>query len=229
MGTNKGLVDFQGIPLVQRVMERLKPIADELLVTSNEPEAYRFLGVPIYPDLIPGQGALGGLYTALSVANFPLVAVVACDMIFASPELFSAERDYLLAQNVDGVVPQTEMGYEPFHAVYRREVCLAAVKAALESGKKRANAWFPSVNLAFFSPEQIAVVDPAGVAFINLNAPRNYKRPRRASPKRIAPGNHLKVSPACKGGNAALISAATFAGVKNKSCQSRKSKKWIVE
>ncbi len=176
MGRDKGLVPFLGQPLVRRVVERVRPVADELLITSNNPAAYQFLELPIYPDIVAGRGALSGLYTAFSIANFPLVAVVACDMAFVSADLLAAERDYLVAHAVDGVVPHDENGYEPFHAVYRREVCLAAVRAALESGQKRANAWFSHVNMAFFSAELIAAVDPRREAFVNLNTPEDVQQ-----------------------------------------------------
>ncbi|HJW89725.1 MAG TPA: molybdenum cofactor guanylyltransferase, partial [Anaerolineales bacterium] len=99
MGQDKGLVPLLGQPLVARAIQRLGRLADEVLVTTNHTEAYRFLGIPLFPDLIPGVGALSGLYTALSAAQNPLVAVVACDMPFASADLLSYARDRLLAAN----------------------------------------------------------------------------------------------------------------------------------
>src|SRR6185369_4678742 len=90
MGEDKALKPFLGRPLIQRLVERLSPIADEMIVTTNRPEEYRFLGLRLTPDLKPGRGALGGLYTALASASQPHVAVVACDMPFASPTLLEA-------------------------------------------------------------------------------------------------------------------------------------------
>ena len=93
MGQDKALIPFLGDHLIQRVRGRVAPLADELLVTTNQPQGYRFLGLPLFPDLIPGRGALGGLYTALSAASQPLVAVVACDMPFVNAEMLAAGRD----------------------------------------------------------------------------------------------------------------------------------------
>ncbi len=90
MGEDKALKTFLGRPLIQRVIERLAPIADELIVTTNRPEDYSFLNLRLISDLKPGRGALGGLYTAIASASNPLVAVVACDMPFASATLFEA-------------------------------------------------------------------------------------------------------------------------------------------
>src|SRR5512141_666268 len=90
MGENKALKPFLGRPLIQRVVERLAPIADEVLITTNQPDQFAFLKVPLFPDQRPGRGALGGLHTAIASAHEPYVAVVACDMPFASAQLLQA-------------------------------------------------------------------------------------------------------------------------------------------
>ncbi len=63
MGQDKALLSFLGKPLIVRILERLSPIADELIVITNRPQAYQFLGVPLYPDIVPGRGVLGVLFT----------------------------------------------------------------------------------------------------------------------------------------------------------------------
>ena len=61
MGQDKALMPFLGQPLIQRVVKRLSAIADEIIITTNQPDSYRFLGLPLFPDTRPGHGALGGL------------------------------------------------------------------------------------------------------------------------------------------------------------------------
>ena len=125
MGEDKALKPFLARPLIQRVIERLAPIAHELLVTTNHPENYSFLNLRLIPDLKPGRGALGGLYTAIASASNPHVAVVACDMPFASPTLLEAATRLMVQEEADVVIAKAEEGYEPLHAIYRRgPVCL---------------------------------------------------------------------------------------------------------
>jgi molybdopterin-guanine dinucleotide biosynthesis protein A len=69
MGEDKALKPFLGRPLIQRVIERLAPIADEIIVTTNRPAEYGFLNQRLVADLKPGRGALGGLYTAIASAT----------------------------------------------------------------------------------------------------------------------------------------------------------------
>jgi molybdopterin-guanine dinucleotide biosynthesis protein A len=169
MGSDKALLPFLGKPLILRPLQRLAKLADEVLITANQPENYRFLGLKPFPDLLPGFGALGGLFTALSVASHPYVAVVACDMPFASLALFAAELDLLRESNTDAVIPRSEAGTEPFHAVYRRETCLPRVRTSLRSGLKRVDSWFSEVNIRYMELDEIQIYDPQELAFLNIN------------------------------------------------------------
>jgi molybdopterin-guanine dinucleotide biosynthesis protein A len=171
MGENKAQLDFRGQPLIVRVLERVTRLADEILVTTNQPETYNFLHVPCVPDLLPGLGALGGLYTALSAAHHAIVAVVACDMPFVNAELLAFQQEVLLATPADAVIPRVPQGLEPFHAVYRKATCLPLVKAALEKGQRRVDSWLTQAHIRYLTPEEITRHDPDGLAFLNINTP----------------------------------------------------------
>jgi len=174
MGQDKALMPFLGHPLIQRVVDRLNPIADELLVTTNNPDDYRFLGLPLFRDLKPGRGALGGLYTALSSATCEAVAVVACDMPFASASLIEAANRLLVQEDADVVIPDSGDGLEPLHAVYRRETCIPAIESAIEADKWRLISWFPQAKVRILLPDEIKTFDPSGLAFWNLNTPEEF-------------------------------------------------------
>ncbi|HEY9152966.1 MAG TPA: molybdenum cofactor guanylyltransferase [Anaerolineales bacterium] len=174
MGQDKALKLFLGRPLIQRVIERLQPIADELILTTNHPEDYAFLNLPLFTDLKPGRGALGGLYTALFSAKHSIVAVAACDMPFANPELFKAASEIMVNEEADVVIAKTEEGYEPLHAVYRRETCVPAIDAAIASDKWRMDSWFLQVKMRLLTPEEIKRHDPEGLAFSNINTPEEF-------------------------------------------------------
>ncbi len=180
MGQDKALKLFLGRPLIQRVIERLQPIADEILVTTNRPEDYAFImesdlrDLRLISDLKPGRGALGGLYTAVASATQPLVAVVACDMPFASARLIEAASRLLVEEEADVVIAKSDEGYEPFHAVYRRATCLPAIESAIESDQWKVIAWFPKVKVRVLTLEEIKMLDPDGLAFWNVNTPEEF-------------------------------------------------------
>lgn len=174
MGQDKALMPFLGQPLIRRVIERLSPIASEVLVTTNHPEAYEFLGVPCYPDIIPDRGALGGLFTALSVAKMPLVAVVGCDMPFASPSLLLAASQLLLDSDADIAIPQSDAGLEPLHAVYRARTCLPAIRTSLDLGVWKAITFHKDVDVQVIPPSEVYLHDPDRLTFKNVNTPEEF-------------------------------------------------------
>ena len=179
MGEDKALKPFLGRPLVQRVADRLAPIADEMIVTTNRPAEYGFLNtstgsVRLVADLKPGRGALGGLYTAIASATSDFVAVAACDMPFVSQMFFENAHRLMVEEEADVVIAKTDEGYEPFHALYRRETCLSAIEAAIAADQWKVIAWFPQVKVRILSPEEIKTVDPSGLCFWNLNTPEEF-------------------------------------------------------
>lgn len=174
MGRDKALLPFNGKPLIERVINRVASLGNELVITTNKPRDYIKFGFPLYEDILPGYGALGGMYTALSVSRFPVVIVVACDMPFVSAGILAMSIEMLQADNADVVIPRTENGYEPFHAVYRRETCLPAIMRAIQSGEKRLISWFPNVSISTIPVPELLHHDPQRIAFMNLNTKEDF-------------------------------------------------------
>ena len=176
MGSPKALIPFCGPPLICRAIKRVGSIADELIITTNDQKSLDFLcdrvafgKLKMYGDLYEKRSALNGLYTALHYASNPYVAIVACDMIFPSSLILLAECDALIKSNADVAVPRVSHGYEPFHAVYRRETCLPLVRAALEDGQTKATIWYEHAVLIEFDRQKMLEIDPRGGTLINVN------------------------------------------------------------
>lgn len=184
MGRSKATVPFAGRPLMCRLVERLRYAADELVITTNEPENLEFLhdmypeeGIRLVRDELDYRGALPGLYTALSNAENPYVGVVACDMVFASAALLVAEATTMRESGADVVVPVNKHGFEPFHAMYRKDGCLPSVERALARGEKRAQGFFDdeAVVVREFTQDEVLEAEPMGGCFINANTPDELK------------------------------------------------------
>jgi molybdopterin-guanine dinucleotide biosynthesis protein A len=176
MGQDKALMPFLGKTLLERVIERVSDLGNELLVTTNHPEKFSHFKIPLFQDRQPERGALGGLFTALSAAQFPTVIVVACDMPFVNPDILKVACEWLSTKEGDVVIPRTKYGYEPLHGVYRREICLPAVNRALTTGEKRMISWFPSVKVIPLTEGELVKYDPMGIAFWNVNTLEELRR-----------------------------------------------------
>ena len=178
MGCSKATIPFLGRPLLERIVTRMAPVADELLITTNEPENLGFIAsldlpcpVRFVTDICDKRGSLRGIYTAFTAAKYPLVALIACDMVFASPALAYEQARVAQREGVDAVVPCNANGYEPFHALYRAKTCLPAVKAALARGETRAKDFFDAVCLHEFTRSEVKMAIPDGCCFVNVNTP----------------------------------------------------------
>jgi len=174
MGRDKAFLPFLGRPLISRVVDRLADLTDDLLLIAPRTDEYLALGLRLVPDLLPGRGSLGGLYTALVSASYPLVAVVPCDAPFISLALLAHERDLLASPDFDAVVPSSPDGLEPLHAVYRRDACLPPVRAALDAGEQKLIAWHPQARVRILTAQETAFFDPRGLMFLNVNTPDEF-------------------------------------------------------
>lgn len=174
MGQDKALIPFLGRPLILRILERLVFAMDEVILSTNHPADYAFLNLPLYPDLLPDCGPLGGLYTSLNAAHSQIVAAVACDMPFANPTLFEYEGELLSKTGADVVIPSTPQGLEPLHAVYRCQTCLPVIQSALEAGRLKLVGWLPQVDVKMIPPDEIVHFDPRGQVFWNINTPEEF-------------------------------------------------------
>ena len=181
MREDKALKKFLGKPLIERVIERLNHIADELIVTTNRPADYEFLNTRLIPDLIPERGALGGLYTAISSATHPYVGVVACDMPFASKMFFENSIKLMVAEEADVVISKGDEGYEPLHALYRREVCVSVIESAIQADLWKVSAWFPQVKVYTLTSDEMKIIDPSGLCFWNLNTPEEFAKAEKVA------------------------------------------------
>ena len=72
---------------------------------------------------------------------------------------------------VDAVVPVNKHGFEPFHAVYRRDVCLPCVEELVESGCNRMQDLYERVDIFPFPQELVQRAEPMGGCFMNANTP----------------------------------------------------------
>ena len=115
----------------------------------------------------------------IASAKNPFVGVVACDMPFASATLLEAAGRLLIEEEVDVVIPRSEEGYEPLHAVYRRATCLPAIESAIEADQWRVIAWFPQVKVRILTADEVKRYDLLGLAFWNVNTPDEFVEAER--------------------------------------------------
>lgn len=127
MGMDKGLVHYNGQPMITRILNVLEELELETCIISSNPDYLKF-GKPVLQDLIPGKGPMGGLYTALSYSKAPMVFLIACDM----PAINREGVESLLTYSEIGsiTIARDAKQISPLFACYPRSL-LSNVKEAV--------------------------------------------------------------------------------------------------
>lgn len=168
MGTNKSFLPFAGKPLVQHVIERVQTLSLPVILITNSPNQYAVFDLPMFGDVYPGCGSLGGLYTALHSSATDYTLCVACDMPFLNVDLLRYLLD--LRSGVSAVVPYIADHYESLHAVYNR-ACLPILLEQLEQERLRIHEIYPKLQVRLVVEAEINHFDPEQRSFMNLNTP----------------------------------------------------------
>lgn len=176
MGQDKAFLPVGGRSVIERVLERILPLSDDVILVTNTPDKYRYLGYRMVGDVYPGKGALGGIYTAIQAAGYPHCLVVACDMPFLNTDLLR----YLasLAADFDVVVPRVEKFPETTHAVYGKN-CLGPIKQRLLADQLKIISFFADVRVRYVERSDIGRFDPTFHSFLNMNTPQDWERVQR--------------------------------------------------
>jgi molybdenum cofactor guanylyltransferase len=174
-GTPKALLELGGRRIVERVVAAIAPVVDDLLVVTNTPELYAFLGLPMVGDVFPDHGSLGGIYSGLKAAPGDAAFTVACDMPFLVPAV--ARLVVSRAGEADVVIPRTGEQLETMHAAYAKR-CLAAMEERLRAGRLKIVGFFDAVRVLEIPEADVRrLADPARV-FMNVNTPDELARAR---------------------------------------------------
>ena len=176
MGRDKALVMFEGQPLVLRVAERLQRVADPVLLAPGKRGRLGPLPYEEVEDGVPDSGPLGGLIAGLTVCPTPLLAVVAVDMPFVSPELFAVLAR--LRGDEDAVVPRIGQDPEPLHAVYAR-TALPKLRAVLAGRRLAMRALLSELRVRWVDEEEWRTADSIGRFAVNLNRESDMSKRER--------------------------------------------------
>lgn len=143
---------------------------------ANAPDAADWHpDLEVVGDAIRDCGSLGGLYTALTIAEGP-VLVAAWDMPFIPAEIFEALITRF--EDHDACVPEsggTAGGLEPLCAVYGPK-CVDPVRKQLVDEDFRMSAFFDSVDLVKLPFEDVKRHGDPETVFFNVNTPEDLTK-----------------------------------------------------
>jgi molybdopterin-guanine dinucleotide biosynthesis protein A len=172
-GQDKSRLVVEGRTIIVRQVEILQRVACPVFVVGGAPERFADLDLPVHPDAIAGAGALGGIYTALTIDGPDAVIVVACDMPFLDPGLL--RRLVQLSDGHDGAWVRSARGVEPLLACYRRRAA-SLIRQEIDAARLKATNLAHVLRMAEMSMEEVAVHGSPARLLANLNSSDDLAR-----------------------------------------------------
>lgn len=172
MGQNKALIRLGKLTVLERVINAVESLTDDLFLVADTPEPYQPFGLPVAPDLLPGKAALGGIYTALSHARHEWALVLACDMPLLEPRVLVFQSTF--RPQADVVTPCVGPNPETLHTFYRKP-CLPAIRKRLAADQLKVTGFFDEVRVVYLSAETLRPFSPRLHCLLNINTPQDLR------------------------------------------------------
>ncbi|OOG39972.1 molybdenum cofactor guanylyltransferase MobA [Polaromonas sp. A23] len=173
-GADKGLQNFNGVPLALHTLLRLQPQVGEVMINANRNlAAYESFGVPVWPDaagLGEFSGPLAGFLTGMERCETPYLLTVPCDTPLFSEDLVARLAQALAHEEADIAVvaaPEEDgqLRAQPVFCLLRTRL-LESLMLFTTGGGRKIDAWtaqHKTVQVPFNLPSD----DPR--AFFNAN------------------------------------------------------------
>lgn len=168
-GVDKGLELFRGRPLIEAVIDRLKPQCVSIVISANRNlERYAAWGYPVVRDL---DDAFAGPLAALAAAGAQSVVMTEwvltapCDAPFFPEDMMerfrmAQERSLQEGRDPDAFIAKGERPQNAFACL--RSKCLLSAGSFLALGRRRLGWWYSELHA-----ETVQMPDES--AFANLN------------------------------------------------------------
>lgn len=165
---------------IAKIASELEKVTNDILIVTNTPEEYRFLGYPMTPDRYPGLGPLAGIHAGLSSSKTEMNMVIACDMPFVHAGI--ATEMILAAEGYDAVVPEIEGRLQPLFAVYTKS-CLAELTSCLDNQVLKVRGFLEAIAVKIMKEKDFQLYKEHSQLFaslfFNMNKPEDYRQARQ--------------------------------------------------
>ena len=173
MGRDKALIPLDGQSLVSRSARLLETLFERVVVVSNSEPVAQAAGLPRIADAHQNKGPLAGIEAALRHFGEPTL-FVACDCPFLNAGFLAFLREGWQG-DLDALVPQSDNGIEPLHAIWSPSG-LPAIENALEQERPPSLRYvLEGLRVQFVSVEEARRFDDSLSMFENWNAPEDLR------------------------------------------------------
>ena len=180
-GGDKGLVRLHGRPILDHVLERLRPQVDRIVINANgEPARLAGYGLPIVPDSVEGfagplAGVLAGMeWTARECPDADWIVTAATDTPFFPRDLVARLQQAVADEDADMACAASGGRHHPVFGLWPVALAPDLRHAMTAETIRKVDAWTARHRLAVASfPDRPH--DP----FFNVNRPDDVAQAER--------------------------------------------------
>jgi molybdenum cofactor guanylyltransferase len=180
--SDKGVLLLDNKPLLTRVVESIKGVADEVIVVTSSKERANSYTKLVPPkvrfalDTFESKGPLIGALTGFEAAEGDYSLLLPYDNPFVSKDVIDLLFDCCIGKSA--VVPRwTDSRIEPLHAVYQTKQALEAAKASYADGDfDMCTMVERQRGVRYISTLVIEQLDPDLKTFFNVNTPLDLRK-----------------------------------------------------
>lgn len=174
MGTDKSMMLLNGKSLIEYSIAALKPLCNNVVISSNN-FIYDFTGCEVWPDELPDQAPMVGIYSCLKRSTTENNIFLSCDM----PMMSTSMLEYLLVNSANHDITVPVHGndlIEPLCGIYKQS-SMGVLKEFIDKGNLRLTECIRATS------HRLVVVDSqlpffSDNLFLNINTPEDYDKLR---------------------------------------------------
>jgi len=170
----KGFLETAEGRIVEVTIQRLRKVFNRIILSTNTPEYYYYLGLPMVGDIIRVKGPMTGIFSALSLPDVSAVFVTACDM----PDINGILIKYIAGRwmnEYDAVIPVFNNEPQPLFGVYSKRAA-RRMEEALHHEKRSLRGFLRDCNVLYIQETDVRKIDPEGRSFVNINTMQDFEK-----------------------------------------------------
>ncbi len=168
-GQDKGQVELQGHPLIEYVINAIRPQVKTILINANRhKDEYERYGYPVLADTLEGyQGPLAGFASGMQAATTPYIVTVPCDGPLLANDLVKRLSTALNKNAAEIAVAHDGDRMQPVYALIRTDM-LSSLESFLAGGHRKIDQWYALHTIA------LADFSDSSETFRNINTPQDH-------------------------------------------------------
>jgi len=120
MGVNKAMLKIGYETLIERTSNLISALFKKVLLITNTPDEYSFLGLKTFEDIYKNVGPLAGIHSGLTHSTTEKNFIIACDMPFINKELIEFIINYKIDKPIK--IPKAEGVTQQLCGVFSKSV-----------------------------------------------------------------------------------------------------------